>query len=205
MNNRLSVSKALAIAAVLLCAGCTQKPQPTAPNLVSAEDRQRARIDVASNNESFGTVSERLSAMAQDVYADTDVMFVANALNTGKSSQGVRVLVKGAAIAKGLLGDIKDANLRATMPNGKGSHTLELSLKPIADGSALEAESLGFEYGDTLDLSMRLRGLKNGTGDVVVFIYPLDPKGTTSAVFQKNYRVLNEHENSESQAETEGQ
>jgi hypothetical protein len=177
-------------ASVALLAACSSAPKATGPKLISFTDRQRSRIETASNNNTYGSIADRIGNLPQDLYAGTELAVSETILNEGLPSKGLRFTVKGAAVSDGMIGLPTEASV--------AGYTDEKDTAPNVQPVSFYADTTGgwqgtapdVKYGSQIIVSFKSQVKKNGEGDIQMFIYPLDSKGQSSAAITHNYRVL---------------
>jgi hypothetical protein len=183
---------AMAGVALLLISGCGAAG-PKGPKLVSFADRQRATIEPAMNSGTYGSIADRLEALPQDAYQGTDVVVSETILNDGAPSQGIRLTVKGSAVASGMLGLPTKAEIAGQLAGGKQSQVLPIEFAADTTGG-WQASIPEIKYAKTLEITMILPAAHGGHGDLQLFVYPLDKNGLGSATVAHNYRVLDERD-----------
>lgn len=182
-----------ALLILLSVTGCARRTGPEArgPSLISYQDQQRKRVDVAAGGNAYDQISDRLSSLAQDVYVGNDAVMVSMVMNEGKPSKGLRIILKGSAIEGGLLGSPTKVLVKSLQDSGKNNVLMEEEMPLTGDSSSgLEATDSEFRYQSQVSISTILPALKGGQGEVSLYVFPLDSNGESSAVFKQKFRVL---------------
>lgn len=182
-----------ALLCLITLVGCTThtRPEVKGPSLISYQDQQRKRVNVAAGGSAYDQIADRLQALAQDVYAGNDAVMVAMVMNEGKPSRGLRFILKGSAIEAGLIGAPPKITIKSLESGEKGGTLAEEELALTGDpSSGFEASDPDFPYQSQVSVSAILPALKGGQGDVDLYVFPLDPRGQSSAVFKQSFRVL---------------
>jgi hypothetical protein len=170
-----------------LLSSCTKPPD--APNLMTAQQHQSGVIEGAGSS-GYAGITERIAALPQDVYEGTDVQFVDAISNQGAPSKGIKIVIKGPALE--FMSAPKHASLESSEDSGGHSSTMaKTDLNFAEDGSGgLIAIAKTLPYQKDLRLLMTMTGVRNGDGELKIFVYPTDKKGKTTAIFSKHLRCL---------------
>jgi hypothetical protein len=184
----------IACLSTLVVAGCAAVVGPKGPKLISFADRQRATIEPAmTTNNIYGSIADRLQALPQDVYQGTDLSLNEAILNDGAPSKGVRFTVKGSAVSSGMLGLPKTAEIKGVMAKDKETSPVPIEFKADTTGG-WQACVPDIEYGTQMQVNMIMPAVHGGTGDLQLFVYPLDKNGSSAAVITHIYRILDERD-----------
>jgi hypothetical protein len=176
---------------IVMLTGCSSEPAVKGPKLISYADRQRSRIEPAVNTGAYGSIADKLSALAQDVYTGTDLTISETILNEGKPSKGIRLTVKGKVVSTGMIGLPKQATVSGSFVDHGAQPANKRPIEFYADSTGgWQASVPDIEYGSQVDLFIVAPALKGGEGDIQIFVYPMDKNGQSSAIVTHNYRVL---------------
>ncbi len=181
----------LLVISMLVISGCSSAPPtPKAPVFVSFGAEQRTRVEPASDQ--FGKITDKLAAIPQEAYSGTDVNLNDTVVNTGASSKGIRVMLKGPAFTEGLLGGPTSVSAIALDSAGTAQGSkVEVVMAPDGnEGYIGTVEDM--PYTKQINITVTTPAKKGGTGEAQMFVYPLDKAGSSSAGFSHLMTIHND-------------
>jgi hypothetical protein len=175
----------------------------TKPKLITPVDRLKQQAkerwwDFFSNP--YPVDDEQASIVGEDQLFDNEV------LNEGPPSKGLRIVLGGSAIQKGLyaapnkveLNSYKDLSDNKILPslgewwnyaNTGDDPPFTLTASVSKETDKWVGQLPDFPYASVCQYVVHMKPLKVGNGDVVVDVYPMDPAGSSSAHYVKKCTV----------------